>query len=217
VYGVPYRADHWVLFYNKDLFREAGVDFPDGSWTWEDFNNAARELRAGLPDGVFPAYQHIWPSTVSAFAHTQTPGADLFSDDWSWLEPFYQWALERDREQLQTNFGSVTTGTLHHNAEFGQQRAAMAHMGTWFIQSMLNPEMNMDDFEWGMAPVPQFDESTTGANATPVTVGGPTGVAINAGIDGARVEAARTFLSWIAAEGGAQVLAERGQMTPLMT
>ncbi len=41
-YGTPYRQDSWVLFYNKDLFDAAGVDYPDGSWTWDDYDAAAR-------------------------------------------------------------------------------------------------------------------------------------------------------------------------------
>src|SRR5690606_39227611 len=34
-YATPYRQDSWVLYYNKALFDEAGVDYPDGSWNWD--------------------------------------------------------------------------------------------------------------------------------------------------------------------------------------
>lgn len=33
-YALPYRADSWVLFYNKDMFKKTGVKEPDGTWTW---------------------------------------------------------------------------------------------------------------------------------------------------------------------------------------
>jgi multiple sugar transport system substrate-binding protein len=218
IWGVPFRADHWMLYYNIDLFEEAGVDLPDGSWTWDDFHDVAVQLRDNLPDGVLPNYQHNWASTVSAFAHVQTlPAVDIFDGDMSWLAPFYEWAIARDNEGLQPNFGEVTTGSLHHLAEFGQQRVAMVPMGSWFMAQILDPEQDTQDFRWGVAPVPQFDRTTTGMGNVPTTVGGPTGVGINASVSGAQLEAARTFLSWVAGPEGAMVLAQRGQLAPLMT
>ncbi|MCL2595083.1 MAG: extracellular solute-binding protein [Promicromonosporaceae bacterium] len=219
-WGVPFRADHWVLYYNIDMFEAAGVDLPDGTWTWDDYHDAAVALRDSgtLDTGVSPAYQHNWPSTVSAFAHVQTlPRVDLWSGDMNWLAPYYERALARDAERLQPNFGAVTTGSLHHLAEFGQQRVAMTYMGTWFMAQLIDPEQNVDDFRWGLAPVPQFDNSTTGLNNVPTTVGGPTGVGINVNLSGDELAAARVFLTWVVGPEGAMVLANRGQTAPLMT
>lgn len=47
-YAVPYRQDSWYLYYNKDLFDKAGVSYPDGKWTWDDYAAAAKKLTAGL-------------------------------------------------------------------------------------------------------------------------------------------------------------------------
>ena len=35
VYGIPRDFDTIALFYNKDLFDAAGVEYPTGDWTWE--------------------------------------------------------------------------------------------------------------------------------------------------------------------------------------
>ena len=35
-FGVPEQFSDVLLFYNKDLFDAAGVNYPDASWTWED-------------------------------------------------------------------------------------------------------------------------------------------------------------------------------------
>lgn len=40
-YGLPATIDARVLFYNKDLFDKAGIDYPTDSWTWEDMYEAA--------------------------------------------------------------------------------------------------------------------------------------------------------------------------------
>ena len=37
-------ADTFLLFYNMDLFDEAGVDYPTDDWTWDDFTAACEKL-----------------------------------------------------------------------------------------------------------------------------------------------------------------------------
>lgn len=44
VYAFPTNATPFVLFYNRRLFDEAGVDHPDETWTWEDMLEAAKKL-----------------------------------------------------------------------------------------------------------------------------------------------------------------------------
>ena len=34
-YALPFRSDHWVVFYNKDLFDAAGVAYPTNDMTFE--------------------------------------------------------------------------------------------------------------------------------------------------------------------------------------
>ena len=43
-YGIPFRATQSVVYYNKDMFDEAGIDYPDGSWTWDEFYDIAEKL-----------------------------------------------------------------------------------------------------------------------------------------------------------------------------
>lgn len=44
VYGVPALVDNLSLVYNKKLFDAAGIPYPTATWTWTDFQNAARKL-----------------------------------------------------------------------------------------------------------------------------------------------------------------------------
>lgn len=43
-YGLPWIAQPVVLYYNRALFDEAGLDYPTMDWTWEEFEQAAAEL-----------------------------------------------------------------------------------------------------------------------------------------------------------------------------
>jgi multiple sugar transport system substrate-binding protein len=44
VYGIPRDFDTIALFYNKDLFDAAGVEYPTADWTWDDMRAAAEKL-----------------------------------------------------------------------------------------------------------------------------------------------------------------------------
>ncbi len=43
-YAIPKDVDTIALWYNKTMFDEAGMDYPDESWTWEDYYDAAVKL-----------------------------------------------------------------------------------------------------------------------------------------------------------------------------
>ncbi len=43
-YAVPKDVDTIALWYNKTMFDEAGLFYPDDTWTWDDFYDAAEKL-----------------------------------------------------------------------------------------------------------------------------------------------------------------------------
>lgn len=217
-YAIPYRQDAWFLYYNKDLFDTAGVDYPDGSWTWEDYGDAARKLTENLADTDTPAtgaYQHSWHSTVQGFATAQTPDADFASGDWEYMIPYYQRTLELQQDGALIDYGTLTTNNLTYQAEFGTQDAAMLLMGSWYIATLLEEQDSgaADDFQWGLAPAPQLDESTTD---DPITFADPTGIGINPAIDDDLVDEAKDFLGFIASDEAATALAQIG-ITPAVS
>jgi multiple sugar transport system substrate-binding protein len=221
-YAVPYRQDSWVLFYNKALFDKAKVPHPDGGWTWDDYATAAKRLTTGLRSAgaskVTGTYQHVFQSTVQGFALAQTPNADLHSGDFGYLKPYYQRALDLQAAGAQPTYGTANTNKLTYQAQFGKQQSAMLLMGTWYIATLLNQRRSgdADTFDWGIAPAPQLDKSTTGTSATPVTFGDPTGMGINPKIDKSKVAAAKAFLTYVAGEDAGKALAGIG-ITPAQT
>lgn len=217
-YAVPYRQDSWVLYYNKDLFAKAKVALPDGSWTWDDYTDAAKRLTTGLKGAsskATGAYQHTFQSTVQGFALAQTPNADLLSGDFGFMKPYYERSLDLQAAGAQPTFGTAKTNKLTYQAQFGKQQSAMLLMGTWYVATLLNQRKSgdADTFQWGMAPAPQFDKSTTGTSATPVTFGDPTGLGINPKISKSKAAAAKDFLRYAAGPEAGKALAGIG-LTP---
>ncbi|MCI1020364.1 extracellular solute-binding protein [Microbacterium sp. C5A9] len=213
-YAVPYRQDSWVLFYNKALFDAAGVAQPDGSWTWDDYADAAEALTTDTSKG---AYLHRWQSTVQGFANAQT-GTSVLDGDFDNMKDYYDSTLALQDAGDQVDFNTSTANQLTYQGEFGTQKAAMMLMGTWYTATLIAQQASgeANDFEWGIAPAPQLDDETTGTDNTPVTFGDPTGFGINANIDSAKVDAAKQFLEFAASEEGAQALAAIG-ISPALT
>lgn len=44
IYGLPRDIGLEVLYYNTDMFDEAGLSYPDETWTWNDLQSAAEAL-----------------------------------------------------------------------------------------------------------------------------------------------------------------------------
>ncbi|MFP4344999.1 MAG: ABC transporter substrate-binding protein [Anaerolineales bacterium] len=64
-YGLPWIAQPVVMYYNRALFDQAGMDYPTLDWTWEEFQAAAAELTQDLDgDGQNDQWGFIlngWP------------------------------------------------------------------------------------------------------------------------------------------------------------
>ena len=68
-YAIPDSTDDRLLYYNKALFREAGLDPEKPPQTWEELLDVTRKLTKRRPDGVFdrigfipvvPTYGNSW-------------------------------------------------------------------------------------------------------------------------------------------------------------
>ncbi len=215
-WAIPYRQDSWYLYYDKDMFDQAGVDYPDGSWTWDDYAAAADALSTALPgDDVYGAYMHRWQSCVQGFANAQSPGADILSGNFGYMKPFYDRVVpcrtratrststRRARTRSPTRASSAAEGRDAHHGQL--VRCRLPHAGG---------HRRRDQFNWGIAPVPQMSSSTV---SNPVTFGDPTAIGINPAIDPAKVDAAKEFLSFVASESGATALARSASRRPTST
>ena len=71
--GFPAVVDNLGLIYNTELFDEAGLDYPDETWTWDDFRAAAKALTdadrnqygtaypvSGSEDTVWRFWPQLW-------------------------------------------------------------------------------------------------------------------------------------------------------------
>ncbi|WP_321384155.1 sugar ABC transporter substrate-binding protein [uncultured Enterococcus sp.] len=200
-YAQPYRTDFWVLYYNKKMFDDAGIDYPD-NLTWEEYEEIAEKL--SKPDEqVYGAYQHTWRSTIQAIAAAQNDG-NLLDPDYAYMADYYDRALRMQDAKAQMDFGTAKSTKVTYQSQFENSKTAMMYMGTWYMGALLtNKDEGKTDVEWGIAQIPQKK-----SGEAIDTFGSPTAFAVNK--NSKHQEAAQKFLDFCSGEDGAKVLAEVG-------
>ncbi len=198
-YAFPYALVTTCLYYNKDMFDSAGIDYPDSEWTWDDFLEAARAMTKDLDgDGSIDQWGYWF---YGRYAHIE-----------SWVYSNGGNLIDREtmRYAPDTNAMSALTFltdlVLKENvapskkemSAFRQQDvfpngvAAMFVDGSWNIDN--NRTVAGDSINWGIAELP-IGPAGNGS----LTYGWPDSLAISPTTEHA--EAAWKFTRYAAGEG----------------
>lgn len=219
-YALPYRQDVWVLFYNRTMLAKAGVDAPDGTWTWQDYRNVCARLKRALPEAgyadAYPTYHHTsWQSMPQGIALAQQDRGEarevFLSGDYTYLKPMYRLLLDMQDQGLTLPYNTVSSSKTTYQSQFGTQKAALLPMATWYLGPLADQQRSgdADRFDWAIAPLPQRTRADT---AHPKSFGDPTGFAVSGTIGGERLAVAKDFVRWAASEDGALALARTGTL-----
>ena len=193
-YALPYRSDFWVLYYNKKLLKNQGVDM--SHLTWQQYSQLAKASTAGQ---VYGTYQHTWRSVIQAIAAAQT-GGDQLSGDYNFMAAQYTMALDLEKAKATLPWAEAKTQKVTYDGMFATSKAAMVPMGTWYMALLLQKK---PDIEWSVAPLPQV-----GSSGPITTFGSPTAFAVNK--KAKHADLAKQFVSWASGEQGATILAKIG-------
>lgn len=81
LWGLPRDVSAFAIYYNADLFDEAGLDYPGGDdWDWERFSEAATEI-SGLGEEVVGFGMNAWWANWGYFVNAA--GSGFFNDDFT--------------------------------------------------------------------------------------------------------------------------------------
>jgi multiple sugar transport system substrate-binding protein len=212
LYGIPFRSDYWLLFYNKGIFDAQGEAYPSNTMTWEEYREVAKRLTTGTGnDKVYGALTHTWLSSVVNWSYTDGEHT-LVDGEYAFLKPAYELMLGMQNEDLSTmEWGSLKTANVHYSGPFYKGQAAMVPMGSWFINSVIATKAKGEtDIEWGFSQVPHFEGKEAGA-----TIGNVTPMSINS--LSKNKEAAWDFIEYLCTEPGATKLASLGTLPAYKT
>lgn len=159
-FGLPKYHGALGLYFNKDLFDQYGVDYPDGSWNFDDYSQAMTMLADDL-DGDGEVDQ--WGSALDISwdriqVHVNSWGGHLVDPQdptnslmaQSPARAALQWLYEHIQlhEVLATPFHLQS---LSLEEAFVQGRTAMIESGSWSLKAILSQA----PFRVGVAPFPR--------------------------------------------------------------
>ena len=200
LYALPFRADFWVLFYNKDLFDAAEIGYPGNDMTWDEYATTAKALTS---ETVYGTHYHTWLSAVANWAVCD--GINTLADgEYSDLEYFYK--LYQDLEDFGAcmSYDELKASGLHYSGAFAQGNIAMMPMGYWYAATLISYiKDGTANFNWGITAVPHLEGVAAGSS-----FGSPTGMAINK--KSANADLAWKFIAWLCSEEGAKAMAATG-------
>lgn len=214
-YGIPFRSDFWVVFYNKALFDAAGVPYPTNDMTLDDYDALMRQMTSGSgAEKVYGGHYHTWRSAVSLFGILD--GKQTIVDGtYDFLKPIYERVLKQQEDGVVMDYGELKTANLHYSAAFQNGTAAMVNMGSWFLATMqqYNASAASEGYEpvnFGMVKYPHPDGAPAGS-----TLGTVTSLGVNKNSE--NKEAAFDFVNWCASAEGAAVVAATGTFPAVST
>ena len=214
-YAVPFISSLWVLFYNKDLFDAAGVDYPSNDLTLAQFDELARKMTSGSgAEKVYGNHYHTWRSDVTLFGVLDGKNT-IIDGNYDFLKPIYEMALNQQNDGICMDYGELKTAGLHYSAAFENGQAAMVPMGSWFVGTLINynneaASNGAEPVNWGIVKYPHPEGVAAGS-----TLGQVTSLGINP--NSAKKEAAADFLNWVATEDAAKALAATGNFPAIST
>ena len=199
-YALPFRSDFWVLFYNKDLFDAAGVEYPTNDMTWEQYAELAKKLTG---DGNYGTHYHTWLSAVVNWDVCDGVNT-LIDGDYSDLAYFYELYQGLEDAGACMPYDEVKAAGLHYSAAFENGNIAMLPMGYWFVSTMIGAiKDGTCSFNWGIVAVPHKEGVAAGSS-----FGNLTGAMINAKSE--HKDLAWESISWLAGEEGSLATASTG-------
>ncbi|MGX6600864.1 extracellular solute-binding protein [Micromonosporaceae bacterium Da 78-11] len=150
-YGVPMGTDTRALWYNKDLFAQAGLPVPWQPKTWDEVLAAARTIKAKLPKvtplNVYSGKGAGEGATMQGFemllygtgdelydsaANKWVVASPGFTDSLTFLKTIFDEKLApHPQDALDPNFGTQVTSDLLPNGKLAIDLDGSWQSGTW--------------------------------------------------------------------------------------
>ena len=161
---IPQNISSLVVYYNKELFDAAGVDYPAEGWTWNDFLAAAQTLTKDLDgDGATDQFGvGLEPSLIRLAPFLWQAGGELVDDQ---INPTTL-MLDTDQGYEAVTF-FVELQTVHHvvpNAEEEESEDSESRFINGRTAMFFNSRRGVPNyreaaaFDWDVAALPQNEE-----------------------------------------------------------
>jgi multiple sugar transport system substrate-binding protein len=206
---LPQNVSSLVVYYNRDLFEEAGLDLPRKGWTWDDMVSAAKALtRDDDGDGATDVYGlGVDPEIIRVAPFIWSNGGELVDDEALPTQFAFDGAGLAAMQlffDLRSVHG-VTPTDEEAEAEDFESRFLNGRLGMLMESRRVVPTLRtITDFGWDVASIP--------APGTPVSILHSDAYCLTAGSD--EKDAAWRFMEFALGPEGQRITAEAGRTVP---
>lgn len=159
LYGLPYDHGSYMLWYNQDMFDQAGVEAPSANWTLDDMRAAMVKLTkpgqqwGGAGGFVLQAGPSLQGSFLKPFGGALVNDAETATevDSPKSIQAMQWWADLRLKDKVVPMPEDLVGGAAGIGDIFSTGRAALDIEGAW-IMPTLNQQAK---FNWNVAPFPK--------------------------------------------------------------
>lgn len=209
IYAVPHKVDSSFMFYNKDLFEQAGLDPDSPPLSYDEIYDAAAAVDAlgGDVNGFAFGGNCAGCLAYTMFANLSAGGNDPFTNDGT-VADFDNSALAELLDLYARLYadGIAAEASMTEDGSTWQELFIQGKVGLWPNGSYSIPTINENaDFEWGYAPLTNADGSATGT-----FVGGDV---LGISASSKNVDAAWEFIEWsLSEEAQVEIVAKNGDL-----
>lgn len=165
VYGLRITSNNLALFYNKEMFKSAGLEEPTADWTWDDLRTAAKTL-TNVDNNVYgldlPVYDKNGGYTWTWLPFLWQNGGKMLNDDRT--EAIFNSAEGKEALEFWKTMVQEDKSVPLQAAPTGINRftsgiTAMTIDGPWSLSTFINDPNFKDKF--GVAPLPKKEQQAT--------------------------------------------------------
>lgn len=167
-WGIPFQRSTIVMYYNKDLFKAAGLDPNQPPQTWEDFVSMGKKLTkadgsqwgAMIPSTGYPYWMFGALTKQNGQVLMNQAGTETYFDHPAVVEALSFWQSLGQTENIMPK-GAIEWGTLRQN--FLEQKTAIM----WHSTGNLTTVKKNATFDFGIAMLPKnkgYGSPTGGGN-----------------------------------------------------
>jgi len=159
LYGIPGLMNSYGVFYNKKMFKDAGLTEPKTGWTYAEMMEDAQRLsKKGEMFGLYLQKMND-PFGLSNYAASagDTPFADSITDAKKvTISPKMEEAVNLYRSGVVNgSIAPFSQNTDNYANLFKEGKVPMLQAGQWYADDFIR---NAKDLEWGYAPSPIVDK-----------------------------------------------------------
>ncbi len=171
-WGVPFQRSTIVMYYNKDMFREAGLDPEKPPTTWEEFASMGKKLvkkdasgsvehwGAMIPSTGYPYWMFGALTKQNSEVLMNQAGTETYFDNPGVVDALEYWQDLGNKHGVMPK-GMIEWGTLRQN--FLDKKTAIM----WHSTGNLTTVKNKATFDFGVAKLPgnkELGSPTGGGN-----------------------------------------------------